>query len=118
MIRGAIANIVAADTDTTVVIVPLAKEMKITRAVFSNHNAAAARIRVFDTFTHDDTGATVHSSTVNPVVLFDENVQPGETLELLEQGGLATGLGTLVARSTVGAADPNDVAVGLFGDFI
>lgn len=118
MPRGNIANIVAVDTDTNVVIVPQTKEMKITRATFSNNNAAAARVRVFDTFTEDDTAATVHSSTVNPIVLFDINLQPGETLELLMEQGLATGIGTLLARSTVGAADPNDVAVGLFGEFI
>lgn len=118
MIRGRIANIVAADTDTDVVIVPLSKEMKITRATFSNNNPAAARVRVFDTFTEDDTGATVHSSTVNPVVLFDVNLQPGETVELLQENGLATGIGTLLAQSTVGAADPDDVSVGLFGEFI
>lgn len=117
-VRGNTANIVAADTDTTVLIVPQTKEMKITRAAFNNQNAGVARVRVFDTFTEDDDANTVHSSTVNPIVLFDEALQPGESLELLMESGLATGIGTLVARSTVGGADPNDVAVGLFGEFI
>ena len=118
MLRGNTANVVAADTDTTVLIVPQTKEMNVKRVNINNQNAAVARVRIFDTFTEDDTGSTVHSTTVNPIVLFDEAVQPGESLELLAENGLAPAIGTIVARSTVGAADPNDVAVGVWGDFI
>ena len=118
MIRGVTVNIVAADTDTTVMTVPQTKEMNVKRVNINNQNAVVARVRIFDTFTEDDTGATVHSTTVNPIVLFDEALQPGESLELLSENGLATAIGTIVARSTVGAADPNDVAVGVYGDFI
>jgi hypothetical protein len=113
-IRGRSTNIVAANTDTDVVTVPVAKEMHITRLMLSNNNSEAARVRVFDHFTESD--GTVHNSTTNPVVLFDRNLLAGESIDLVERHGLATALGIVVARSTL-ADDDHEVAVGVWGRF-
>jgi hypothetical protein len=115
MIRGRSTSIVAADTDTSVVTVPTGKELLVTRLMVSNNNPAAARVRVFDHFTESD--GTVHDSTTNPVVLFDRNLLAGESIDLVERHGLATALGAVVARSSVAGADPDDVAVGVWGRF-
>ncbi len=112
---GRIAVIVAADTDTNVVDIPEDKTFRITHFLISNHNAAAARVRFFDTFT--DSSGTVHSTTANQVLLGDYNVQPGETVSDESTLGLAKAIGVVVARSTVGAADPNDVIAGAWGLF-
>lgn len=114
--RGRSANIVAADTDTPIVTMPRNKEMKVTRMMMSNNNGGQARVRIYDTFTEVDT--TVHSTTVNPVVLFDRQLAPNESVDILadeQSDGLCTAVGNIVGRSTVGAADPNDVTVGVWG---
>jgi hypothetical protein len=114
-IRGRSTNIVAPDTDTPVVTVPVGKELHVTRVMLSNNNPAPARVRLFDQFTETD--GTVHDSTTNPVVLFDRNLLPDESVDLVERDGLATAIGTIVAQSTAAAADPDDVAVGVWGRF-
>ena len=114
-IRGRAASIVASDTNTNIVTTPTGKEFRITRMLLSNNGPAPCRVRIWDTFTETD--STVHSSSALPVLLEDRNLQSDETVEILEPEGIATALGTLVAQSTVGAAFPNDVVVGAWGEF-
>ena len=110
---GRATNIVAASTSVTVTPEVEGKVFKITRFFASNHNAVAARVRFWDSFTDSD--GLVHDATTNPVLLADYNVQPNETVDMESAVGLAKAIGAVIARSTVGAADPNDVAVGAFG---
>ncbi len=114
-IRGRSDNNVAADTDTTILAELTGKERKITRILVSNNNVAATRVRICDTFTETDT--TVHSTTVNPVVIEDRNLLAGETVEIIEvEEGIITTIGTLIAQATAAAAFPADVTVGIWGE--
>ena len=115
-IRGRAASVVAADTDASIATTPASKEFRITRMLLSNNGPAPCRVRVWDTFTETD--GTVHSSTVNPVLLEDRNLQSDETVEIVTEEGIVTALGTVVAQSTVAAAFPNDVVVGTWGEFV
>ena len=113
--RGRAAPIVAADTDTPITAEVTAKVFKITRMLLSNNGPVACRVRLWDVFTETD--ATVHSSSVNPVPIEDRNLIAGETVEILEESGIVTVIGGVTAQSTVGAAFPNDVVVGVWGEF-
>jgi hypothetical protein len=115
-IRGRAAAIVAADTDVSIVTTRTGQEFHITRLLLSNNGAAVCRVRLWDTFTETD--GTVHSSTVNPVLLEDRNLQADETVEILAEEGIVTALGTVVAQSTVAAAFPDDVVVGVWGELV
>ena len=112
---GRAVVITAANTSVTVTPEIEDKVLKIKRFHVSNHNAAAARVRFWDNFT--DSGGAVHDATTNPIILADYNVQPGETLEIISEGGLAKAIGAVIARSTVAAADPNDIVAGAWGDY-
>ena len=116
-IRGRSTPVVAVDTDTNVIAVPTGKEFRCTRVLLSNNGVAATRVRVWDTFTEVD--GTVHSTSLNEIVVVDRNLNGDETAEPLADilSGLFTGLGTLVAQATVAGAFPNDVTVGLWGFF-
>lgn len=112
---GRNATITAPDTSVDVVEVPEDKVMKVTRFHVSNNNSASARVRFWDEFTDSD--GDVHDATTNPILLADYNVQPGETLEVASELGLAKAIGKVIARSTVAAADPEDVTAGAWGVF-
>jgi hypothetical protein len=112
---GRNASIVAANIDTNVVDVPEDKTFRITRFKVSNNNAAATRVRFWDTFT--DSSGNVHSTVLNPIVLGDYNVQPGETLSDGSALGVAKAIGVVVAQATVAAAFPADVTAGAWGLF-
>lgn len=107
------ANIIAADTDVTVLDIPAEKTFRATQLSVSNQNAVAIRFRLWDTFT--DSAAVVHSSTAAEIKLRDIEIQPGETVELTNEAGLFTGIGTLVAQSDIAAAQPAHVAVSVAG---
>lgn len=113
--RGRAASIVAADTDVVITAEVTSKEFKITRMLLSNNGPVAVRVRLWDVFT--DTSGDVHSSTVNPILIEDRNLLSDETVELLEADGLVTVAGGVTAQSTVGAAFPDDVIVGVWGEF-
>ena len=113
--KGRAASIVAADVDVNIVVTPTGKTFKSTRMLLSNNGAAVTRVRLWDTFTETD--GTVHSSTVTPVLLEDRNLQGDETMEILDDTGIVTAIGTIVAQSTVAAAFPDDVIVGVWGEF-
>lgn len=107
--------IVAADTSLDLVVVPEDRIFLIKRFHATNHNGAAARVRFWDSFT--DSSGNVHDAVTNPILLADFQLLAGEGVEVPSEGGLAKAIGTVIARSTVGAADPNDVVVGAWGTF-
>ena len=113
--RGRPASIVAADTDTDIVQTPTGKEFHVTRMLLSNNGPAACRVRLWDEFTEAD--GTVHDSSTDPVPLEDRNLQSDETVEIVSEEGIVTVNGLVVAQSTVAAAFPNDVVVGVWGEF-
>lgn len=113
--RGRAAAIVAADTDVVITAEVTSKEFKVTRMLLSNNGAVAVRVRLWDVFT--DTAGDVHSSTVNPILIEDRNLIADETVEILDESGIVTVAGGVTAQSTVGAAFPNDVIVGVWGEF-
>ncbi len=115
-VRGRAVPIVAADTDTPVTANITGKELLVTRILISNNGPAACRVRLWDTFTEEDT--TVHSTTVSPVLIEDRNMLADETIEILSERGIVTAIGSIIARSTVAAADPDDVVVGVWGEFV
>ena len=112
---GRNATIVAPNASTNVVVVPEAKVMLIKRFHVTNNNAVAARVRFWDSFT--DSGGTLHDAVTNPVLLADIRALPNETIDLTSSAGLAKAIGTVIARSTQAAADPNDVTAGAWGTF-
>ena len=112
---GRAATIVAADTPVNVVDIPEDKTFRITRFLMSNNNAAATRIRFFDSFTDSD--GVVHDSTTNQILLGDYNLQPGETTSDTSEIGIAKALGVVIAEATVAGAFPNDVIAGAWGLF-
>ncbi|MFQ6030617.1 MAG: hypothetical protein ACE5Q6_24360 [Dehalococcoidia bacterium] len=114
-IRGRAASITAADTDEDIVQTPTGKEFHITRMLLSNNGPSATRVRLWDEFTEAD--GTVHDSTTNPVPLEDRNLQSDETVEIIAEDGIVTASGLVVAQSTVAAAFPDDVVVGVWGEF-
>ncbi len=115
-IRGRAVAVVVADTDTPVLADITGKERNITRILLSNNGAVTARVRIWDTFTETD--GTVHSSTVNPILIEDRNLIADETVEIIEPEGIQTTIGALVAQSTVAAAFPVDVVVGVWGEHV
>ncbi|MFC1936023.1 hypothetical protein ACFLX9_04670 [Chloroflexota bacterium] len=112
---GRNATITAPDTSVDVVEVPEDRVMRITRFHVSNNNPSAARVRFWDEFTDSD--GDVHDAVTNPVLLADYNVQPGETVDVSSELGLAKAIGKVIAQSTVAGADPNDVTAGAWGVF-
>ena len=112
---GRNATITAPDTSVDVVEVPEDRVFKITRFHVSNNNPSAARVRFWDEFTDSD--GDVHDATTNPVLLGDYNVQPGETVDVSSELGLAKAIGKVIAQSTVAGADPDDVTAGAWGVF-
>ena len=112
---GRNATITAPNASVDVVAVPEERVFKITRFHVSNSNPAAARVRFWDEFTDSD--GDVHDAATNPVLLADYNVQPGESLDVTAETGLAKAIGKVIARSTVAGAAPNDVTAGAWGVF-
>ncbi len=106
-------DIVANDTDVTVLVLPGEKTLRATQLSVSNQNPVAVRFRLWDTFT--DSAGVVHSSTADEVKLRDMELQPGETVELSNENGLFTAIGTIVAQSDIAAAAPSHIAVSLAG---
>ncbi len=112
---GRNATIVAADTPVNVVDIPEDKVFRITHFHMSNNNAAATRVRFFDSFTDSD--GNVHDSTTNQILLGDYNLQPGETTSDSSEIGIAKALGVVIVEATVAGAFPNDVIAGAWGVF-
>lgn len=106
-------DIVAADADTNLLQVVTEKTFKATGLRISNQNAAVARVRIWDTFT--DSGGAVHSTAALEVKKWDAELQPGETAVITDEEGIFDAIGLLIAQSSVGAAAPNHVAVGISG---
>lgn len=116
-IRGRSVPIVAADTDTNILVTPVAKEFRCTRYLVSNNGGAPTRVRVFDTFTDSD--GNVHTTAALTVVHIDRILAAGETAEVLADilSGIFTGMGTLIAQATVAGAFPADITAGCWGYF-
>lgn len=108
-------NIVAADTDTALLTVPAEKTFKATGLRISNQAAAAARVRIWDTFT--DSAAVVHTSAAAEVKLFDAELVAGETVVITDEEGIFDAIGALVAQSSLAGAESNHVAMGVSGKF-
>ncbi len=108
-------DVIAAATDTSLLQVITEKTFKATGLRISNQNPAVARVQIWDTFT--DSAAVVHTSVANEVKKWDAEVQPGETQVIDDPEGIFDAIGLLVARSSVGAAAPNHVAIGISGKF-
>ena len=112
---GRNATITALNASVNVLAVPNDKLFVAKRVNLANHSGLPARIRMWDSFT--DSSGTVHDATQNPVLLVDEALQDGESLELISEEGIFKAIGTVIARSTQAGADPNDVTAGAWGTF-
>lgn len=108
-----VVPLIANNTDVTVLVVPTERTFKATGLRINNQNAAASRVRLWDTFT--DSGGTVHSSAANPLPLFDANILAGELVVLTDEQGIFDAIGTIVAQASIGAAEPAHVSVGITG---
>lgn len=108
-------DVVAADTDVSLLDVPVEKSFMAKGLRISNQNAAVARVRIWDTFT--DSAGVVHTSIANEVKKWDAELQPGETAVIDDGEGIFDAIGLLVVQSSVGAAAPNHVSFGISGQF-
>ena len=113
--HGRAATLAAANTSVDVVAIPDTRTLKATHVNLANNNPAPSRIRLWDSFTDSD--GNVHDATTNPVLLLDMTLAAGESVSLGSVGGLFKAIGTVIARATQAAADPDDVTVGVFGEF-
>ncbi len=115
--HGRLISIVAAGAggELPLIFVPRNKVFKPTLLEINNRSGMLARVRGWDTFT--DSQGVVHSSAANPVPLFDHTLAIGESISLdyTQKGKKA--LGTVVVQSDQAGAAPNDVPVGLWGEF-
>jgi hypothetical protein len=112
---GRNGTITAPNTSVSLVAVPDDRVFVAQRVNLANHSGLPARIRMWDSFTDSD--GAVHDAIQNPVLLLDEALQDGESIELLSQEGIFKAIGTVIARSTQAGADPNDVTAGAWGVF-
>ena len=108
-------NIVAADVDTNLLTIPAEKVFKATNLRISNQAAAAARVRIWDTFTDSD--SVTHSSSAAEVKKIDIELIAGETVVITDENGIFDAIGALVAQSSLVGAEPDHVAIGISGQF-
>ena len=112
---GRNATITVANTSVNVLVVPNDRLFVAKRVNLANHSGLPTRVRMWDGFTDSD--GTVHDATQNPVLLLDEELLDGESMELISEEGIFKAIGTIIARSTQAGADPNDVTAGAWGSF-
>lgn len=112
---GRNATITAPNASVDVLAVPDDRVFVAKRVNLANHSGAAARIRLWDSFTDSD--GTVHDAAQNPVLLLDAALANGASLEIISEEGIFKAIGTVIAQSTQAGAAPNDVTAGAWGSF-
>lgn len=113
---GKMTEITADDTDTEAFAVPFNKLFDITRIQINNRVTEDIRVRGWDTFT--DTDGTAHSSSSNPVEVFDYPVasQDAVVVDCADESKRVMGTLVLQAHSGTGSgissSNPVEVYVG------